>query len=198
MENTASAKDELGEQQTGIIKHATFKTFEEAEQCYLRAMQRLEDVYSWNQLAELSPERFSLLGSDAKVKYTSMEEKDFICIKFTERNEQSNGEDVLHVERIVTRLLGHKRSISVTTIPVRLIITTNSIERVIYNEVSYTFVVQLDETLVTAALYIRNENPEKKYHSTPYNKVLGSLKALFGSDIPFKKEWSTLLESLLK
>jgi len=155
MRKSASASTEATMEEIEIVRDRSFKSFEEAEPFYLTAMQRLKDVNNWNILMKAPHERFSLLGSDAKPKLGHTEEGDFICIKFEDKNDQNQGEDVLHVERIVTKLLGHKRSIAITTIPVRLIITPNSTERVVYSEVSYTFVVQVDETLLTAGLYMR-------------------------------------------
>jgi hypothetical protein len=177
-----------------IVKTRTFDSHEQAEQLYLSALQRLLNVNGWNALTGSDSDQYQLLSSLATPKEGNAQEGDFIKIK---AGDAGNGEtEVLRVERVITKLLDHNRSVSLLTRPVRITRLSDRIEYVVGHKTDYTFVVQLQEVVVSSGIYVKDESPVEDQGI--YNKITHSLKALFAWTPLYKTKWHALMEGILK
>jgi hypothetical protein len=135
------------------------------------------------------------LNPSANLKPGSAEEGDYIRIKLS--NESNEDDEVLHVERIITKLLGNHRSVTMMTRPVRLKTIAGRVEHIVGRDTTYTFVVQLNEAMVTSGLYVKDESSSGGAEGL-YDKISHALKELFAWTEPFKTNWHKLMESIIK
>jgi hypothetical protein len=177
-----------------IIKTRTFASSQQAEQLYLSALQRLLNVNGWNALAGADTDQYQLLSSLGTPKEGSALEGDFIKAK-AENDSNVEGE-VLRIERIITKLLDHNRSITLMTKPVHIKRLPDRLEYVVAHSTTYTFIVQLQETVVTSGIYVKDESPKEE--EGIYNQISNSVKALFAWTPLFKTKWHALMEGLIK
>jgi hypothetical protein len=182
--------------ETDIVRHRNFETFEQAEQLYLSALQRLVNVNGWNALTGAASDQYQLLNLSARPKTAFAEEGDFVRVKLADAKPDDDDE-VLRIDRVITKLLGHNRSVSLVTKAVRIKRFPDSIQYVTGSNTTYTFVLQLDNNIVSAGIYVKDESAEQD-NSGLYDKLTHALKELFAWTPPFKTQWHALIEALLK
>src|SRR4051812_30455271 len=88
--------------ETDIIRTRHFEIFEQAEQLYLSALQRLMNVNGWNVLTGADSDQYQLLNLSARAKAHSAEEGDFIRVKPAEAMAAEHDDEGLRTKRVIT------------------------------------------------------------------------------------------------
>lgn len=182
-----------------IEKMRSFETFEEAEPFYFNAMQWLLDVNGWTALTGAAGGTYHLFTAQGLPKLTTVEEYDFIRHTRLNQKGQAEGEQWYRVERIVTKMHGHTRSIALLIRPTTVSKQGIAITYSFATEEHHTLLLQLNHRDVIAGIYTQGKERDNK--DTPsgtgvYSKIRHALRDVFARTST-KNEWEIFIESMM-
>jgi hypothetical protein len=170
----------------------------QAEEVYLRAMQRLLNVNRWNAFNSSDSGKYQLMTIQGGSKLQNAAEGDFILYKTG-----SNGnvtEEWFRIERIITKLHVHDRSCSIILRPVQV---SGSAEQTTYSfstDATVTISVQLSNQEVSVGAFAKTSETRKPVatdNGGVYSMIKGALAKVFSFGGPARTRWTALAEGLL-
>ncbi|HLP51001.1 MAG TPA: hypothetical protein VK154_08980 [Chitinophagales bacterium] len=183
-----------------IEKRRSFKTFEEAEPFYFNAMQWLLDVNGWTALTGASGGTYHLFTALGLPKLTSVEEYDFIRYSRLNLRGEPEGEQWYRVERIITKMHGHDRSIALLLRPTNVTRRGTAITYSFVTEEHHTLILQLNHTEVIAGMYTKDTERAQTNISSGtgvYSKIRHALRDVFAWTSK-KNEWDVFITSIIQ
>lgn len=173
----------------------TFASFELAEEHYLTAQQQLLNVSGWNALTDSSAGQYKLLNAKGDIKVGYADEGDLIVIaNFVN---QKAGDKFLLIERKISKIHQHSRSLALMTRQVELKKQGNVITYSADNSNTYTLLIQLTDKTVTVGIVEKHLELTDRLDEGFYEKVIHKLKSVFIPD-DNDNHWDKLIRALLK
>lgn len=170
-----------------------------AKAFFLQVEKRLLDVNQWHNQAGEALARFMLTDIEGNPVSGTAQEGMLIKIDIPgPGSESGGGYDWVKIEEIKKADAAEVQSTALRVRPVAAPDSGNAEPTHFYDEASTsTFTVTREHTLVTAAIYDRNINPNTEADSL-IDKIRNAITGLIGEKVFSKIQWQSLADGLLK
>ncbi len=189
-------------QETGSSSDTTssFKasTSEEAIHFFKKVRERLLDVNHWKETAVIPSAEFNVCDQFGRKVNRTLHEGDHFRISIPgPGNSEGDGDDWVKVEQIEENYSKEKDHIIITVRPCANPVHPHETAHFFTNEATSSFIVERNDTIISASVHGRNEKPNTDVDSVS-GKIRNAMVATAAIGLFSKMQWKSLVDGLVR